>query len=196
MKLSLPEGLEHALRWIGDRFVVGLMVLVGSIGLVTVPAALAAGARACRASDLADAAHDFRGAYWSAVRRGLLSGMLVVLLESSSIVSLAVAAPSTRGVERAFAVVIGLATWVWGLLLAAYAAAAIESGVPPRLIDLAQWLLATPGRAARVVAINAVLVLALPVVLIAVPPLMALLGRQIAVLAAGPDRRDIGGRSA
>ena len=70
--MSLGLRLDAVLRWLADRAVIGLLVLLAAIPVLTAPAALAAGIAASRADGLGKAIPAFGHTYWRSLVGGLL----------------------------------------------------------------------------------------------------------------------------
>ncbi|MDY0914559.1 hypothetical protein [Rathayibacter festucae] len=170
--MTLGSQVNAALSWAADRSVIGTLTSIAALGVVTAPAAAAAGAEAGRQDSLSEAVPTFLRTFKRHLRVGTGPGAVAAVLLASAAVSLMWAASATADAERVLAYALGLQTLLAAIATSAAAASLLDAGAPPSARNILVLVAMCPGSFAALGCLVAVAlavaslapVLALPVV--------------------------------
>ncbi|WP_144407246.1 hypothetical protein [Clavibacter michiganensis] len=152
--------MNAALAWGTDRFVIGTLTGVSLVGVVTVPAALAAGAAATRRESLREAVPEFVRVFRRRFRASIGPGLIAAVLLASAVTSLIWATSATDGSERIFAYAICLEAALGAVTVAGLTAALLDMGDRPTARNVVILMTACPGSWLSVVSLFALAVAA------------------------------------
>jgi len=187
--MSLGQRLDAILRWLADRASVGLLVILGSILLVTIPSSLAAGIAATRADGLAEAVRAFGTTFARTLRQGLLPGVVAIVLAASAATSLILVGSQASGLMRGIAFTAGILTATVSILVILYAAVVLEHTAHMRWRTAAALLVLTPATAALGLALVGMLALVLTVLPIFGTLVAGLLASRLSAAVSIGERR-------
>jgi hypothetical protein len=143
--MSIASRLNGLLLWTADRFVLGTLTCLLCLGVVTAPAALAAGAAANRGDSLRSTVPQLLREFRAHLRPGLKIGASAVILLASAVVSLLWITTARGPVESVVASAAGLQTSLAAIVTLGFGAAALDMGVTPSPRNILVLLVASPG---------------------------------------------------
>jgi hypothetical protein len=143
--VSVGSRMNAALAWGADRFVIGTMTGISMVGVVTAPAALAAGAAATRQESLREAVPEFVRVLRRCLRASIGPGVIAAVLLASAVTSLIWATSAAGGSERIIAYAICLEASLGALTVAGLTAALMDMGERPSARNVVILVTACPG---------------------------------------------------
>lgn len=143
--MSAASRVNVALGWMADRFVIGAFTFVLSLGVVTAPAAFAAGAAAHRSPSLHASILELFGRFRSHLRRGLGAGSVMSVFAASAAVATLWVGSTANATEQVIASAIGLQAALASVATLVFSAAALDMGLTPSPRTVAVLIGACPG---------------------------------------------------
>jgi len=187
--MSIGARINQALGWTADRFVIGTLTSVASLGIVTVPAALAAGVAASRQASLQAAVPAFVRAFRKRLRSGLLPGVTSALFLLSALISSRWATAAPESSEMILAYALFVLSGVAAVTTSVIGAALLEMGAGPAPRNVVVLAFACPGPLAAVIALTALGVAAASIAPILLLPAVGLVTFVIAGIKVSYERR-------
>lgn len=178
----MAQRLLRALSRLGDIAVVGLLVIIGSLGVITVPVAMAAGTSALQHERVPDMLRSFFVSLKRTVRRGIIAGMLLAAATLAALANLLLVGPD---IGRLVGALISVASIVmlFGVLvlIGPTSLMLVATGRPASVFRGSVMLLVlAPG---RVLIVGVLLLVTVAAALVFPPFAVATAGSAAAVLA-------------
>jgi len=187
--MSVGYRMNAALAWGADRFVIGSLMGITMIGVVTTPAALAAGAAATRQESLREAVPEYVRVLRRRFRASIGPGVIAAALLASAATSVVWATSGTAGSERIVAYALCLQAAVGAITVAGLSAALLDMDARPTARNIVILLTACPGSWLSIMGLSALAAVACGVAPILALPVLGIVGIVISGVRVRFERR-------